>query len=50
MNCPIDYHKHSTETVYTLIDEHKTVLPLQGYVAGNTNQLGETAGDQETYN
>ena len=48
MNCPIDYDEHSIETVNTIMEEHKCVLPLQGCVGGNTNQSDVALVDGQT--
>ena len=50
MNCLIDYDEHSIETVNTIMEEHKSVLPLQGYVGRDTNQSDAAMADRQTSN
>ena len=50
MNCPIDYHKHTTEMINTLIEIHKPVIPFKGCVEINTKQSGEIPVDWQNLN
>ena len=50
MNCPIDSDEHSIETVNITMEEHKSVLPLQGCVGRNTNQSDVAVVDGQSSN
>ena len=50
MNCPIDYDEHSIEMVNTIMEEHKSVLILEGCVGRNTNQSDAAVMDRQTSN